>query len=530
MKKKLEIYNKYDTECINKILSFLNLDINSNSCGSFDRYFWGWKKKDFQDSTLMYSIYVLSKYFQKNKQKNNLEYYQKIALNNILKIIKKNGSIDQTYPNEFHPKNGLDITSFFYLYLQNNSDQKIKKLYQKIINYSLKKEENYGIICNHLAHHAYEYLLAYNYFKEKKYYNKAIENIKIINNHTSNEGWHKEYLGGDPGYQTRTLKYLTKSLKCLKKKDREICKKLCFNSADFLDKVVLPDGTLYSMFGSRNTALLYPSGIEYMAYHYPERYSNLVLRVRKSIRKKKAILPIHLDFDNFIRLFDDFLDAQKYYDKNKHIIKKKKNDEFDLKNFGLKKIKHKKFHLYIHYKYGGAIVVYRGEHLYYKDAGYLLKRKKEFYGTRNLAINSKLHYSKKTSLKIESSLFKSIHKELTPAKLIVLRILNLTLLRLPYVRDLFRDLLVKLMIVGKPKKNKNIFFRNIEIQKGYLIITDEFKLKNKFDKIYRALFLNLFHMASSRYFHPVNESHKIYKEIKNLESRSFKLENKINLD
>ena len=104
------------------------------------------------------------------------------------------------------------------------------------------------------------------FFNEIKYYNEFKKILTKLETCINDEGGLIEYNSYDPGYQTRSLKYLTKTLKLLKGNDFDRCLELCNNSLKFLNKVFMPDGTLYSMFGSRNTELIYPSGIEYMNY------------------------------------------------------------------------------------------------------------------------------------------------------------------------------------------------------------------------------------------------------------------------
>ena len=525
------MYTRNINISINRILSFLDCDINSPSCGSFDRYYWSWKKKDFQDSTLAYAVLALLKVENVQGKILNMDVILNFVVKNIVKIQSPNGSFDQTYPYENHPKVGLDISNVLYSYLQVSEDDEIANAYRKLIEYSLKEEEKYGVICNHLAHYAYEYLLAFTFFQDKRYYNKAIANIEKINEHTNPEGWHREYMGGDPGYQTRTLRYLTKCLSFLNGEDREMCEELCSKSITFLDHAILPDGTLYSMFGSRNTSIIYPSGIEYMANHFPDEYGNVALRVRRSINNSKAILPLHLEFDNFIRLFDDFLDAQIYYNEKPNInCKQAVDNSFYLDNFGLKKIINAQYSIYIHLKFGGVLAIYEGEKLVYKDSGFLIEDLKErHFGTRNVFDLSRIVTNEKESIIIKTKLFKSIHDNLTPLKMIVLRILNISLLRVKFFSDIFRGFLVKKMITGKQLKSYGYATRKISLTVHDVLIEDIVQLKFIPKRIFRTKFLNLFHMASSRYVHPLDKDMHFYEEEIVYGKRKFRIERKVKL-
>lgn len=488
-----------------KISNFLNKEIFTESFGSFDRYWWGWKKKDFQDSTLAYSLLALLHLRQTDsKTQDNifsgeeLSFFIESGIRNIIHMQKNNGSFDQTYPNENHPKIGLDFSEAIYIYLKENKNPEAEKCYRRLIEYSLGAEEDYGAISNHLAHHTYEYLCAWDYFKEPAYYAKAQENLKIISENTSSEGWHREYFTCDAGYQTRTLKYLTKALSFFDGEDREKCLELCICSAEFLDKLILPDGTLYSMFGCRNTAVLYPSGIERIADMLPEKFSGMAARVRSSFQNGNAITPDMLEYDNLIRLFTDSLEANQYIGNNH--ADQPLTGEFIMPECGFVKKNINCTAVYLNYKMGGAIAVYKDNICIYKDAGILAKCSNgKWYGSRNILKHSST--DQENCETIYSEFFEHSHMEVTPGKFLLLRTLNLTLLRIRPFAELFRKFMVRTMIRGNEKSPISLI-RKIEFKGDSIAVCDKIESDLKIEEIYRAPYLYLFHMASSRYTDP----------------------------
>lgn len=529
------MYSRFNEVSLNRIASFLNFDKNSSSCGSFDRYYWGWKKKDFSDSTLQYALVPFLKADADNV---NIKYICRIAFTYLNRILHSNGTCDQSYPYENHPKTFLDNVPLVVEVIENRNSFFSSSLIDLAINilrrgvdYAIAREEDYATIANHIAHDMYQYLLTYSVLHDEKYYQKAVENLYLIEKNTDEEGWHKEYCGGDAGYQTRSLKYLTKCLALLNDRDKALCERLCLKSAEFLDQLILPDGTIYSMFGSRNTSILYPSGIEYMAYHYPEKFSCLAYRIRQSIKKGKAMVPLQLDFDNFIRLFDDFLGAQIYYEKNKDLdVAESGTGDFDLPNFGFKRTTVGDCQVFVHYKYGSSVAIYKGDDLFFKDAGFLIKEKKHrYWGTKNVLTWSDVLENNRESIRTRTIIFRSSHVELTPLKLIVLRLLNLTFMRITFFADRFRHYIVGKMITGKKQENYGTVTRKIHIDEMSLVISDEFRLRFIPEKVYRTIFLHLFHMASSRYFHPVDGNSYCSEEEDGPWQRSFILERKVQL-
>ena len=503
-----------------RLRSFLNRDICSDSVGCFDRYFWGWKKRDFQDATLAFASIPL----KKTALRLGLEWATDLELSasNVCRLQHSDGSFDQSYPNEKHPKVGLDFSSVLYTFLQENRDVRIEKCYRKLVDYSLLAEETYGTISNHLAHHFYEYLLAFDYFGSSIYIRKACEILSQIEVNTHEEGWHCEYMGADPGYQTRTLRYLTKALPLLEGKMRLRCEELCLHSVRFLDKVVLPDGTLYGAFGSRNNAILNPSGIERMARMLPADFSNLVRRVRQSISCGRCILPLQLEFDNFIRLFDDFLDAQKVLEDGEEekiyaqkVLEDGKEEkihdcpaipDYQLSDYGFIHRRLYAYDVFIQVKYGGAVAVYHEEECICRDGGLIFEDKKGgFYGTKNLLDFSRMLEREEGEIRCECTLAPSVHEELTPFKLIILRFLNLTFLRLTFLAELFRKAVVGRLIIGRQSPQVGHNLRTVRLLLEGVEICDEFSLQFVPRRIWRLGNVHLFHMASSRYFHPVED-------------------------
>ncbi|MCB0357531.1 MAG: hypothetical protein KDD40_11010, partial [Bdellovibrionales bacterium] len=274
----------------------------------------------------------------------------------------------------------------------------------------------------------------------------------------------------------------------------------------------MPDGTIYDAFGSRNTALVYASGIEYMGLQLPEdkEVQDLVCRVRQAFKNRITIPYETLEFDNFIRIYYDLLIAdewRKQYRKEP-IQNTVANKSFQLPELGFYRVQYgDNKSIYFHINYGGAFCVYEGDQLIARNAGYLLSDKdNNFYGTKNHLQNSSKVRIDEQGFELQCELIKSIHQDLSPLKLVVMRILNLTVLRNRYLADFFRYIVVKLLITGRHTESDGYFCRVMTWGDTKLRIVDT--LKTQFDIKYLAkvTHLNLFHMASSRYFDPLDGS------------------------
>jgi len=496
---------------IARIFSNFNIDPNSNSKGSFDRLFWGWKYKDFQDSSLIFSYQSLKKALKIKNINYNENYFDCIVLNNIKKIQHKNGSFDQSYPNELHPKIGYDFSEILNNLLLNNKNNKNNKkkyikCYKKLIDYSLS-DEKYGLISNHLCHHLFEIYSAYLFFNEIKYYNEFKKILTKLETCINDEGGLIEYNSYDPGYQTRSLKYLTKTLKLLKGNDFDRCLELCNNSLKFLNKVFMPDGTLYSMFGSRNTELIYPSGIEYMNYKFNNKNLDLCNRVRHAISNQLTNSPISLDYNNFIRIFDDYLDANSYFLENKNTFDFPVNIEnFMMKDYGLEKKQFKSYSIYIHHKFGGSFAIYKQKKLIYRNAGILIKdNSNNYYGSREINGNEILQNNKKNFIRLKLNIIQSIDKDLNPYLLILIRILNVSILKINLFSNLFRKLIVNSIISSKKQKYFGTIIRTFYFNEDRIVLNDKIFFNKIIKNLYRVSFMHLFHTSSSRYTNIIKE-------------------------
>ncbi len=510
-------YHKFKESSVRRILSHINLEPSSVSFGSLDRNFWGWKKRDFSDSTLQFALVPLLRASVGNEHDKLL----KAAIDFSISVTHKNGSCDQSYPFEGHPKTFLDIAPLFYqgllsqnLIFDSNWKDKIRKHLMKCLEFSVQRDEDYGIISNHLAHDAFRYLEASVVLNEEKYYQKAFYEIARIEAFTSPEGWNLEYNGADPGYQTRTLSYLSRCLQILTEKyshrrgDLLRLESLCLNSMKFLQAAILPDGTLFDAFGSRNTQLIYPSGLEFCHHYFKGEFFELVVRVRESIEQGRTLWPMDLDFDNFLRLFDDYLLADHWKKINSGGPIETQNvlvPEYTLRLWGLKKILIGEYALFIHIGYGGAFALYKGSKLVAREAGLLVRSSSgKFLGTKNTLSPARevLPENEKLSdkIEIESDLFEATHQDLNPYKLVVLRLLNLTFLRWGWCADLFRRLVVRILISGKKSGSSMVNRRRISWEKDTITVEDHLSLPFLGAEVFSVPHLNLFHMASSRYF------------------------------
>ncbi len=517
--------NIYLTEFTNvayQAFSMWNRDPASPSFGSFDRQYWGWKKKDFSDATLQYAVKLAVEYSHLAGMTSTIPKLLEEYVNYCKQIQLKDGSFDQCYPNERTPGVIYDLLStFIYVrqspYLQSqNAKNCLDGVMERAISFALKTDEKHGNIANHLAQYAYE-LFNYSAYtgNEKARVRGEAYFEKLLSLLDDKEGWFQEYHGPDPGYQTRSLRYITK---CAMLLDRSEIWNIVRKTADFIDNILMPDGSIHPMLGTRSTALLYPSAFEKLAL-LDSAYQELAYRVRKGWSNARVPLPSWLDFDNAIKLAEDAKDAADAYASNTTNACTNFDDcqiskaagEVDLPNAGIKIIRNKGLVVYIGYRLGGVIIVYKrckNEEwkLLYEDSGYLLHSigPRMVWVTR-MPNSGTIIETTEDRLLIKAHFYQSLHDEVTPLRIILLRLLNMTVLRSQWLGDLFRKVVVR-RIICRNIKIPITLLREIKIMPDKVRISDRISNErginksSKNNKLFRCRRITGSHMASARYF------------------------------
>jgi len=494
----------------------------SPSSGSFDRQYWGWKKKDFSDTTLQFAVKLTVEYAHMTSMTSTLPLLLEEYVNYCKGVQLKNGSFDQCYPNEHAPGVVYDLLStFIYLrespYLHSHRAQNdLDEIMERAVGFALKTDEKHGDIANHIAEYAYELFNYASYSGDKKAYAKGEEHFeKLLSLFDDSEGWFEEYHGPDAGYQTRTLRFL---VKCALLLDKSEIWKMIQKATNFIDNMLMPDGSIHPMLGSRSTALLYPSAFELLAVH-DSIYEGLAVRVRKSWENSKVPIPSWLDFDNAIRLADDAREAadalasnSNRHNKDYDTIRLGQADQrIELPNAGITIIHKKQLIIYIGSRLGGIVVVY-GKHgnerwkLLYEDSGYLLRSSDNKAGwISRMPGTGCLKETSENRLLIQAYFYKSLHDEVTPTRLVLLRLLCMTFLRFQWIGDLFRKVVVR-HLMSRRNKIPISLLREIKILPDSLRVTDRICDRRKkgntsrSERLFRCRRITGTHMASARYF------------------------------
>src|SRR5205807_948807 len=97
-------------------------------------------------------------------------------------------------------------------YLESDDSRKtIDGIMERGVRFALSVEEKHGEIANHIASFAYELLNYAAAVGHDGAHKRGLSYVdRLLSLFDKNEGWFQEYEGPDPGYQTRTIRYLAK--------------------------------------------------------------------------------------------------------------------------------------------------------------------------------------------------------------------------------------------------------------------------------------------------------------------------------
>jgi hypothetical protein len=520
-----DIYREESTRVAIQAMCRWNRDVASPACGSFDRAWWGWKARDFSDATLQAAMTLLIK----EAQANDWGWLMKELLPQYVAFIEKlqhsDGSFDQCYPNERTPGVFYDILPTLLVvhdspWLDSSARQRIERIIESGLNFALSVDEVHGEIANHLAHFSYGLLMHWQIFGDSRSRLKAESYIaRILRNFDEEEGWFQEYHGPDAGYQTRTLAYLTKAAEIL---NDEKLWDICAQAARFVELMMMPDGSLHPMLGVRSTALIYPSGFERLAAR-DSSFQSLAKRIREAWSSNRVPLPSQLDFDNALRLGEDAWHAADLALENFHSAglalnittqeKIPRDGVTHLPHAGILIRRDANMVSWCAWRLGGVLVVWKSLENdrwqpAHEDGGYLLDGGGAGLWLTRMPDAGQLLELQPNSLVVEVKFNRVMHEDLTPSKLLLLRLLNLTLLRSQWLGDIFRKLVVR-RLAGKGSSLPVKMLRKVSFEANSLQVVDSFHNGTSIPKslaiapLFRCRRITGNHMASALYFQPL---------------------------
>lgn len=514
MKYLADILSQIDMAC-RHLLSEQNRDIYTPNYGCFDRRYWGWKIVDYPEATFQRNTYPLA-WMGLRIRKSNPEFSKLLfrsveaGLGFTLKIQHKDGSFDQAFPNE----HSFGATAFLLhplLKAYQIVKHQISLSYRKKIEDSLFRagkflcanDETHGHIANHIAGAVLALIECSEFFHDDSFKHRANELLDSIFSRQSSEGWFLEYEGADPGYQTLCLYYLAQVFRV--RPNAELTDVL-EKAIDFLSFFVHPDGTFAGEYGSRRTALFYPGGIALLSRDFPAALS-ITRFMLQSMSQERTITLKDVDMGNLAPLLVNYMaviDADLPSEAVPPLLPFERSSVCqDFSEAGLYIRGNKNFYAIFGVSNGGVLKVYDRQKsaIVWNDAGYIGQLHDGAYITTQVTHMNQSYTVKEDVISMQTNFCRMLRAMPSPCQFVLLRLLNLTVMRNVYLGNLIKKFLVSLLIGGKKYVPLSIK-RVVKFEDKQVMITDILTPKGKLMLQwleYGIPFVSI-HMASARYF------------------------------
>lgn len=496
-----------------RLLSEINRDPATPTCGCCDRRYWAWKLIDFPEATFQRNLSALAWLMNQPEADGARSFLADTVKNGLLYTIRiqhRNGSFDQAYPYE----QSYGATAFLlpdlldaYLAVKEQCSpaecEQIETMLSRAGAFLQRRAELHGYISNHLAGAALALLKAGGFFCEDKYTAKAHEIVGSILSKQSAEGWYMEYGGADPGYQSLCMVYLAQVYRIAP--EEELRASLAA-SLDFLQYFIHPDGTFGGEYGSRRTEIYYPGGIALLSEEFPAAAA-MTARMLAAIENGETVTLADVDMGNTAPLLNSTIKALDWH-KGKVDFKLPCTQNAIFKDFteaGLLVRGSAKYYLVAGASNGGVLKVFnkKSKRLVLDDCG-----------LAGLTASGKILSSQQTvlegdwkadrdSLQINSDFYRIQTTLPGPFKFALLRIMNLTIMRIGLLNELVKKMLVGLLISGSRRLPLRRT-RTVQLKASKVLISDKVEKTGSItlrELAYGGKFSSI-HMASARYFTP----------------------------
>lgn len=509
--------------CVRYILSNQDMNVYSKTFGCIDRRYWSWKLADYPEATFQRNIYPVAWFLDQINDNQSIEKQVlassiKAGLNFTAIIQHKDGSFDQAFPNE----HSYGATAFLlhstleaFEIIKHDCDDSIKGNIQSMLRRSAdflcNNEETHGFISNHLAGAALGLLRAATLFKEELFANQSDKLINIIVSKQSPEGWYWEYEGADPGYQTLCVYYLAQIYKI---RPSSTLKESLNKALVFLSYFIHPDGTFGGEYGSRRTGIYYPGGIALLSDEFPLAAAITKYMVN-SIVKNKTTNIVNIDMGNHAPLLSNYLllaDVLLRNDAESISLLPCENESIamDFKDTGIIIRGDKKYYSIIGISNGGVAKIFDKSESkqVFNDSGYVAKLQNGLHLTNQITNIGNTFSASANVIEFTVPFYQMVNVINTPTKTVILRLLNLTIMRNKLIGNCIKSIIIR-MLITKKKKSPLYLKREITFNEEQItikdVITNDQRINLRWLEAGRR-FCGI-HMASAGYFESYQACH-----------------------
>ena len=469
-----EIFARAGLAEIPKLLTLQDRNRHSSTYGCFDRNYWHYKVIDFPSGMAQEFVWPLALAatleLPDNPYRSNesLREWVSAGILYAARSSHSDGSCDDYFP--FERALGAAAFSLLacveaYRLIDMHSDEALE-FFRRRASWLAHRHES-GRLSNHHALVALGLEVVSGLLPGNGFRSARDERITQLLSWQNSEGWFPEYEGFDPGYDTLTLSCLARLHQSAPDARME---KAIRSSVSLLANFVHPDGSFGGEYGSRNTFNFFPHGFELTGRWLPEalaindRFLAGLNQGRAPCYSDDRIIGHHIW--NYLLAARDYVtrqidggassrepgaagsrtpaDARGVAGSPSSMVSEAERLHF--KEAGIVIDRRETTKLYLALKKGGNFKLFRDEKLILSDTGLSLRMRNGKTAVMHLADKymCDLHTDR---ISVRGAMGWAKQEKMTPLKLILLRLINLSIGRL--APDLVRSLLQKLLITGK---------------------------------------------------------------------------------
>lgn len=511
----ISLWERQIAQSVRHLLSQEDRDPYSPTSGCFDRRYWAWKLTDYAEATYQRSVYPLVWWARRpGRGQDEVAVLTAAAcagLNFATRIQHRTGAFDQAFPNE----HSFGATAFLvhpllvsYQHVREacaaEMRSRIDDCLHRGADFLCRHEETHGHIANHLAGAVLSLLVCAKFFDEERYHQRAIELLDRILVAQSREGWFREYEGADPGYQTLCLHYLAQVYRL----HREVRLREALERAiHFLSWFVHPDGTYGGEYGSRRTAVFYPGGFALLTQEFPMAGS-IMRAMLRSVESGSTTGLSDVDMGNLVPLLSSYVtlaDAGVPVSLSDapSLPWEQGNCDRDFTEAGIHVRQTPRYYAIVGSSNGGVMKVFDSKKriLIWNDGGYVGQTVSGTFITTQITDPSRRCRVGFSEIEVQSHFCVMSQAVQSPWKLVLLRLLNLTVMRSPLVGNWIKQHLVALLITAK-RRFPLCLTRVCHFEAERVVVRDVLFAENpvvlrwlEFGRPFVAI-----HMASAKYF------------------------------
>jgi hypothetical protein len=498
-----------------RVLALFDTNPLSPTFGMGDRYYWAWKLIDFGNGTFQGAANGLSRLLAAGLlpaglAAERIESRIDAMFAGAERLRRRNGSLEEAFPYE----SSFCVTALVAYDLLSAVEnlgprltaerrERYLGVVRPMVRFLQTADETHAFISNHLATGAAaltKWTLLTNEPGEAR--GKAL--LERIVAGQSAEGWYREYEGADPGYQSLATYYLADLHRM--RPSWGLADSLR-SSLRFLAHFAHPDGSFGGLYGSRNTRFLVPAGVEALAQEFPEAAA-LGRFARQGVAGRRFVVLETFDEPNLVPHFNAYcwaavLAAGASLPASPaalpHEAPAFSRQRFD--QAGIVVENHAGGYLVVNWRKGGVCrfapkngapaVVNAGVAARTSDG--------RTHTTQAFDAQNRFRVEDNGDLTVEAPVTPMPTARPTPYNFIVLRLLNVTLMRVPSLNELIKKLLVRLVILGSRTQGP-VNVRRIRVTGNGVDIQDAWAGPDQGYRRLDAADFSALHMASQGYW------------------------------